>query len=64
MTYKEKVSFNGKFWYQLEWKDVDFKIFESVEGFKDSENIEELEKIILNNFPNSDFKYTYIGKRK
>ena len=62
--YQEKVSFDGKVWYQLEWNDIDFRVFENAEGIKESNSIEELEEIIAKNFPNSNFKITFIGKRK
>lgn len=64
MTYQEKVSFDGKLWYQLEWENVDFRTFENTEGIKDSKSIEELENIVVRAFPNSNFKSTFIGKRK
>ena len=64
MTYQEKVSFDGKVWYQLEWENVDFRTFENTEGVKDSKSIEELENIVSKAFPNSNFKSTFIGKRK
>lgn len=64
MTYQEKVSFDGKLWYQLEWENVDFRTFENTEGIKDSKSIEELENIAVKAFPNSNFKSTFIGKRK
>lgn len=64
MTYQEKVSFDGKLWYQLEWENVDFRTFENTEGVKDSKSIEELENIVEKAFPNSNFKSTFIGKRK
>lgn len=63
-TYQEKVSFDGKLWYQLEWEDVDFRTFENTEGVKESQSIEELESIIAKAFPNSNLKSTFIGKRK
>ena len=46
MIYQEKVSFDGKTWYQIEWEDIDFQTFRNTKGVKDSESIEELEKII------------------
>ena len=64
MTYQEKVSFDGKTWYQIEWEDIDFQTFRNTKGVKDSESIEELEKIITESFPNSNFKSIFIGKRK
>ena len=64
MIYQEKVSFDGKLWYQLEWENVDFRTFENTEGVKDSKSIEELENIVTKAFPNSNFKSTFIGKRK
>ena len=64
MIYQEKVSFDGKTWYQIEWEDIDFHTFDNLEGVKDSESIEELEKIITEAFPNSNFKSTFIGKRR
>lgn len=64
MTYQEKVSFDGKLWYQLEWENVNFRTFENTEGVKDSKSIEELENIVAKAFPNSNFKSTFIGKRK
>lgn len=64
MTYQEKASFDGKTWYQLEWNDVDFRTFENTEGVKESKSIEELESIINKAYPNSNFKSTFIGKRK
>ncbi len=64
MIYQEKVSFDGKSWYQLEWKNVDFRTFENTEGVRDSKTIEELEEIVNKAFPNSNFKSTFIGKRK
>lgn len=62
MIYQEKVSFDGKLWYQLEWKDIDFRTFEH--EIKESESIEELEDTVTKVFPNSNFKATFIGKRK
>lgn len=64
MTYQEKVSFDGKLWYQLEWENVDFRTFENTKGVKESNNIEELDEIITKSFPNVNFKSTFIGKRK
>lgn len=64
MTYKEKVTFDGKLWYQLEWEDVEFKIFDNTKEIQNSQNIEELENIMKEMFPNSNLKYTFIGKRK
>lgn len=64
MIYQEKVSFDGKLWYQLEWESVDFRTFENTEGVRDSKTIEELEEIVNKAFPNSNFKSTFIGKRK
>ena len=64
MIYQEKVSFDGQTWYQIEWEDIDFHTFDNLEGVKDSESIEELEKIITESFPNSNFKSTFIGKRR
>ena len=64
MIYQEKVSFDGKTWYQIEREDIDFHTFDNLEGVKDSESIEELEKIITESFPNSNFKSTFIGKRR
>lgn len=64
MTYQKKVSFDGKLWYQLEWENVDFRTFENTEGVKDSKNIEELKNTVAKAFPNSNFKSTFIGKRK
>lgn len=64
MIYQEKVSFDGKTWYQIEWEDIDFQTFRNTKGVKDSESIEELEKIITESFPNSNFKSIFIGKRK
>lgn len=64
MIYSEKVSFDGKVWYQLEWENVDFRTFENTEGVKESNSIEELEDIIRKAFPRSNFKSIYIGKRK
>lgn len=64
MTYQEKVSFDGKLWYQLEWEDVDFRTLENTEGFNNSKTIEELENVVAKAFPNSNFKSTFIGKRK
>lgn len=64
MIYQEKVSFDGKLWYQLEWENVDFRTFENTKGVKDSKSIEELENIVTKAFPNSNFKSTFIGKRK
>ena len=64
MTYQEKVSFDGKTWYQIECEDVDFQTFRNTKGVKDSKSIEELEKIITESFPNSNFKSTFIGKRR
>lgn len=64
MTYQEKVSFDGKLWYQLEWEDIDFRTLENTEGFNNSKTIEELENIVAKAFPNSNFKSTFIGKRK
>lgn len=62
MTYREKVSFDGKLWYQIEWEDIDFQTFKNIKGIKDSKNIEELESAIMMAFPNSNFKSTVIGK--
>lgn len=62
--YQEKVSFDGKLWYQLEWENVDFRTFENTEGVRNSKTIEELEEIVNKVFPNSNFKSTFIGKRK
>lgn len=56
MTYQEDVSFDGKTWYTIEWKDIDFRDFDDIEGIKDSKTIEELEKIVTTSYPNSDFK--------
>lgn len=64
MMYQEKVSFDGKLWYQLEWENVDFRTFENTEGVRNSKTIEELEEIVNKVFPNSNFKSTFIGKRK
>lgn len=64
MIYQEKVSFDGKTWYQIEWEDIDFQTFRNTKGVKDSESIEELEKIITESFPDSNFKSIFIGKRK
>lgn len=64
MIYQEKVSFDGKTWYQIEWEDIDFQTFRNIKGVKDSESIEELEKIITEFFPDSNFKSIFIGKRK
>lgn len=64
MIYQEKVSFDGKTWYQIEWEDIDFQTFRNTKGVKDSESIEELEKIITESFPSSNFKSTFIGKRR
>ena len=64
MIYQEKVSFDGKTWYQIEWEDIDFQTFRNTKGVKDSESIEELEKIINESFPDSNFKSIFIGKRK
>lgn len=64
MIYQEKVSFDGKLWYQLEWENVDFRTFENTEGVRDSKTIEELGEIVNKAFPNSNFKSTFIGKRK
>lgn len=49
---------------KLNGENIDFHTFDNLEGVKDSEFIEELEKIITESFPNSNFKSTFIGKRK
>lgn len=64
MTYQVKVSFDGKIWYQLEWEDIDFYTFDKLEGIKESNSIEELEKIVLTAYPNCNLKSTLIGKKK
>lgn len=56
MIYQEDVSFDGKTWYTIEWKDIDFRDFDNIEGIKDSKTIEELENIVTTSYPNSDFK--------
>lgn len=62
MTYQEKITFDKKVWYQLEWEDVDFRTFENIKGFKNSKTIEELEEIVTKAFPNSNFKSTFMEK--
>ena len=64
MIYQEKVSFDGKNWYQIEWKNIDFQTFGKIKGLRDCETIEELENLIIKEYPNSDFKYKFIGKKK
>ena len=64
MIYQEKVFFDGKVWYQLEWEDIDFHIFDNLEGVKNSNSIEELEKSVLTAYPNCNLKSTFMGKRK
>lgn len=64
MTYQAKASFDGKTWYQLEWNNIDFYVFDNIDGIKESNSIEELEKIVLTAYPNCNFKATLIGKRK
>lgn len=63
-TYQEKISFDDKVWYQLEWNDIDFRTFDSLEGLKESSSIEELKSIVLDAYPDCNIKSTFIGKRK
>ena len=64
MRYQEKVSFEGKGWYQIEWENIDFHTFDNLEDAKNSNSIEELEKIVLTAYPNCNLKSTFMGKRK
>lgn len=61
MTYQQKVSFDGKEWYQLEWEDIDFKTFSK--SFSKCKSIDILEEKVYEKFPESNFTYTYIGKK-
>ena len=31
MIYQEKISFDGKVWYQIEWENIDFHTFDNLE---------------------------------
>ena len=64
MIYQEKISFDGKVWYQIEWENIDFHTFDNLEDAKNSNSIEELEKIVLTVYPNCNFKSTFIEKRR
>lgn len=57
-----KGSFDGVNWYQFKWQDVEFRDFENVSN--ECNDIDELNSKILEAFPNSKFKYEYIGDRK
>ena len=54
MIYQEKVSFNGKEWYQLEWNDIEFNEFTKLT--KDCNSIEDLEELVNSNYPDSNLK--------
>ena len=43
MIYQEKISFDGKVWYQIEWENIDFHTFDNLEDAKNSNSIEESE---------------------
>lgn len=58
MTYLEKISFDKKSWYQLEWEDVEFKTLE--DAIRHCKTIEEVEKTITETFPNSNLKLSLI----
>lgn len=63
MIYQENVSFDGKTWFRIEWSDIDFRTFDSIENIQECTSIEELEDIVNKVYPNSNFKYTYINKK-
>jgi len=60
--YQEKISFNNKDWYQLEWNDIDFKDLGEISN--KCSNIEELSSEILKKFPDSKLIYKYVGEKK
>lgn len=52
--YSEKISFDNKVWYKLEWSDIEFNTFSN--SIKDCSNIEELKETILTKFPNCNLR--------
>ena len=58
MTYLKKISFDEKEWYQIEWEDVDFSIFDP--ETKDCNTLEEFLEVVNNKFPNCHLKYEKI----
>ena len=55
MTYLKKISFDEKEWYQIEWEDVDFSIFDP--ETRDCDTLEEFLEVVNNKFPNCHLKY-------
>lgn len=58
--YQEKVSFDNKVWYQIEWDKIDFHTLDYTKEIKNCKNIDELEDVFNRLFPNSDFKSTVL----
>jgi hypothetical protein len=52
--YSEKISFDNKVWYKLEWLDIEFNTFSN--SIKDCSNIEELKESVLTKFPNCNLR--------
>lgn len=63
MTYKWKVTFDKKQWYQLEWQDVDFNTF-CHSGVYNCNSIEELNNFVLAKFPECKLQYHVTKHRR
>lgn len=64
MTYLEKVSFDGKQWYQLEWEGIGFRVMDGLLKVKDCQSMEDILKVVAETYPDCNIKIYPIEKRK
>ena len=64
MIYQEKISFDGKQWYQLEWEGIEFRAMEAILKIKDCQNTADILKVATETYPDCNIKIHPIEERK
>ncbi len=63
-TYQEKISFDGKQWYLLEWDGIEFRKMDILFELKEYNTLEELLSTITEKYPDCEASITPIEAPK
>lgn len=64
MIYQEKISFDGKQWYQLEWEDIEFRAMDGLLKVKACQSIDDILEMATKTYPGCNIKIYPIEERK